>query len=55
MYIKCVQCGKTFDLSEAEKEFYEEKNLEIFINCMARLHCQHLKHDIAQFIKSVSE
>lgn len=33
----------------------EEKNLEIFINCMARLHCQHLKHDIAQFIKSVSE
>ena len=33
----------------------EEKNLEIFINCMARLHCQHLKHDIAQLIKSVSE
>ena len=33
MYIKCVQCGKTFDLSEAEKEFYEEKNLEIPKRC----------------------
>lgn len=33
MYIKCVQCGKTFDLSEAEKEFYEEKNMEIPKRC----------------------
>lgn len=29
MFIKCVQCGKTFDLSEVEKELYEAKKLEI--------------------------
>ena len=33
MFLKCVQCGKSFDLSEAEKQFYEEKNLEIPKRC----------------------
>ena len=28
MFIKCIQCGKLFDLSDAEKDFYEEKGLQ---------------------------
>jgi Fic family protein len=28
---------------------------EIFLDCMARHHCQHLQHDIDQFIRSTSE
>ena len=33
----------------------EHDNLEIFLNCMARLHSQHLKTDIDQFTQSVGE
>ena len=31
----------------------EEENIEIFMNCMSRLHCQHLRYDIDQYLKSV--
>ena len=31
----------------------EEENIEIFMNCMSRLHCQHLRNDIDQYLKSV--
>ena len=31
----------------------EEENMEIFLNCMSRLHCQHLRYDIDQYLKSV--
>lgn len=33
----------------------EEKNIEIFIDCMAELHNRHLQHDIDQYLSSVSE
>lgn len=33
MFIKCVQCGKVFDLSEAEKDYYEEKGLQAPTRC----------------------
>ena len=32
----------------------ESEDLNIFINCMAGLHCQHLKTDIDLFVKSVA-
>ena len=32
----------------------EEEDLEIFLNCMTQLHCNHLKHDIDQFIKDIA-
>ena len=32
----------------------EEEDMEIFMNCMSRLHCSHLKQDIDQFIKDMS-
>ena len=32
----------------------EEENIEIFLNCMSRLHCSHLKQDIDQFIKNMA-
>lgn len=32
----------------------EQEDINIFLDCMARLHCQHLKSDIDQFIKSVA-
>lgn len=32
----------------------EEENIEIFLDCMARLHSQHLRYDIDQFIKSTA-
>ena len=32
----------------------ESEDLNIFLNCMARHHCQHLQTDIDQFIKSVT-
>lgn len=32
----------------------EEENINIFVDCMTRLHCIHLQEDIDQFIKSVS-
>ena len=31
----------------------EEEDMEIFLNCMSRLHCSHLKQDIDQYLKSV--
>ena len=31
----------------------EEEDIEIFLNCMSRLHCQHLRYDIDQYLKSV--
>lgn len=33
----------------------EEEDIEIFIDCMTRLHCQHLKSDIDNFIASTQE
>ena len=33
----------------------EHEDINIFINCMARLHCQHLKADIDQYLESTSE
>lgn len=32
----------------------EEEDINIFIDCMTRLHCVHLEEDINQFIKSVA-
>ena len=32
----------------------EADDIEIFLTCMTRLHCRHLKTDIAQFIRSTS-
>jgi len=32
----------------------ESEDLNVFLNCMARHHCQHLQSDIDQFIKSVA-
>lgn len=31
----------------------EGEDIEIFLNCMSRMHCQHLKYDIDQYMKSV--
>lgn len=31
----------------------ENDDIEIFLNCMAGLHCTHLKYDIGQYVKSV--
>ena len=33
----------------------EQEDINIFIDCMTRLHCQHLKDDIDQFNKSTGE
>jgi Fic family protein len=33
----------------------ESEDLNIFLNCMARHHCQHLQTDIDQFMKSTNE
>jgi Fic family protein len=33
----------------------EKDDIEIFIDCMARLHCQHLKADIDHYVESISE
>ena len=33
----------------------ESENLNVFLNCMTRHHCQHLQTDIYQFIKSTNE
>lgn len=32
----------------------EEEDIEIFLDCMSRLHCQHLRYDIDQYIKSIA-
>ena len=32
----------------------EEEDMEIFLNCMSRLHCQHLRNDIDQYIKDMA-
>ncbi len=31
----------------------EQENIDIFLDCMTKLHCQHLQADIDQFLKSV--
>jgi Fic family protein len=33
----------------------ENEDISIFINCMTRLHCQHLKADIDNYVESTSE
>ena len=33
MWYACVKCGKKFELSEAEKDFHEEKNLSLPKRC----------------------
>lgn len=33
----------------------EQEDLEIFLDCMASLHCRHLHHDIDQYVASTSE
>jgi Fic family protein len=33
----------------------EQEDVNIFLDCMARLHCQHLKADIDQYMGSISE
>ena len=33
----------------------ESEDLNIFLDCMARHHCQHLQSDIDQFVKSTNE
>ena len=33
----------------------ESEDLNVFLNCMARHHCQHLQTDIDQFMKSTDE
>lgn len=33
----------------------EEEDINIFLNCMTKLHCQHLKHDIYQYTSSVAD
>ena len=33
----------------------ESEDLNVFLDCMARHHCQHLKADINQFVKSTTE
>lgn len=32
-----------------------KEDISIFIDCMTRLHCQHLKADIDHYIESTSE
>ena len=32
----------------------EEEDMEVFMNCMSRLHCSHLKQDIDQYIKDMA-
>jgi len=32
----------------------DKEDIDIFLNCMAKLHCTHLKQDIDQFMKSVA-
>lgn len=33
----------------------EHEDVSIFVNCMTRLHCQHLQADIDQYVKSTAE
>ena len=33
----------------------ENEDIQIFLDCMTQLHCKHLKRDIDQFIKSMTE
>jgi len=40
---------------QALKDSREEDNVDVFINCMAKLHVQHLQSNIDQFVKSTTE
>lgn len=33
----------------------EEENVDLFVDCMTMLHCQHLKTDIDQYVKTTAE
>lgn len=33
----------------------EKENIDVFVDCMVRLHCQHLKDDIDHFVQSTGE
>ena len=33
----------------------EKEDIAVFIDCMTKLHCQHLQTDIDQYVKSISE
>lgn len=33
----------------------EQEDIDIFINCMHQLHCEHLRHDIDQFLQASGE
>ena len=42
------------DYIQALVDTREEDDLDIFINCMTRLHCQHLESDIQKYIQSTT-
>ena len=43
------------DYIQALIDTRESEDLNIFLDCMIRHHCQHLKYDIDQFVKSTTE
>ena len=43
------------DYIQALVDTREQEDVNIFLDCMARLHCQHLKTDIDQYMGSISE
>ena len=40
------------DYIQALIDTRDNEDIEIFLNCMARLHCDHLRKDIEQYVKS---
>ena len=43
------------DYIQALIDAREREDIRIFIDCMTRLHCQHLQYDIDQYLKSTSD
>jgi len=43
------------DYIQALIDTREQEDVAVFINCMHRLHCEHLQYDIDQFVASMSE
>lgn len=43
------------DYIQALIDAREKENIDIFIHCMHRLHCQHLQQDIDQFVATMTE
>lgn len=33
----------------------EDENVDLFVDCMTKLHCQHLKSDMDQYVKTTAE